>query len=53
LIPVGTAIAIVVNIIGTRSQGAIPDVNMWCAQTMKPRIAIAHDENAICPRVSW
>ncbi len=47
LIPVGTAIRSVVTIIGTRSQGAIPATNMWCAQTEKPRIRIASSDNAI------
>ena len=32
---------------GICSQGAIPLGNMWCAQTVKPRVAIAIDENAI------
>ena len=45
--PVGTAISIVVIIIGTRSQLRMPDTNMWCAQTVKPRITIATSENAI------
>ena len=36
LIPVGTAISIVVIIIGTRIQLRMPDTNMWCAQTEKP-----------------
>src|SRR5438094_930271 len=33
LIPVGTAIRSVVTIIGTRSQVAMPETNMWFAQT--------------------
>ena len=45
--PVGTAMSIVVIIIGTRSQLAMPDTNMWCAQTVKPRITIATSEKAI------
>jgi hypothetical protein len=45
--PVGTAISSVVIIIGTRSQGAIPDTNMWCAHTEKPRIRIATSDSAI------
>ena len=45
--PVGIAISIVVTIIGTRSQGAMPLTNMWCAQTAKPSTAIATVENAI------
>ena len=47
LMPVGTAISIVVIIIGTRSQLCMPDTNMWWAQTVKPRITIATSENAI------
>src|SRR5215203_6203799 len=47
LIPVGTAISSVVTIIGTRSQGAMPDTNMWCAQTEKPSTRIAHKDSAI------
>src|SRR5918995_6501272 len=47
LMPVGTAMSIVVIIIGTRSQLNIPDTNMWCAQTVNPRITIATNENAI------
>src|SRR3954452_25284212 len=47
LMPVGTAMSIVVIIIGTRSQGNIPDTNMWWAQTVNPRITIATSENAI------
>ena len=47
LMPVGTAISIVVIIIGTRNQLHIPDTNMWWAQTEKPRITIATSEKAI------
>src|SRR3954470_3390997 len=47
LMPVGTAMSIVVIIIGTRIQGNIPDTNMWWAQTVKPRITMATNENAI------
>ena len=32
LIPVGTAISMVVIIIGTRSQSNMPDTNMWWAR---------------------
>ena len=32
---------------GSCKYGASPEVNMWCAQTMKPASAIAIDENAI------
>ena len=42
--PVGTAISIVVIIIGTRSQVHMPDTNMWCAQTVKPSTTIASSE---------
>ena len=47
LMPVGTAMSIVVIIIGIRSQLCMPDTNMWCAQTVKPRITIATSEKAI------
>ena len=47
LMPVGTAITIDVTIIGTRSHGAIPATNMWCAQTEKPSTRIAISERAI------
>ena len=47
LMPVGTAIAIVVNIIGTRSHGAMPETNMWWAHTVNPRTPIATVEIAI------
>ena len=36
-----------VTIIGTRSQGAIPATNMWCAHTEKPSTRIAINESAI------
>ena len=45
--PVGTAISMVVNIMGTRSHGAIPTMNMWCAHTVKPSTPIATVEIAI------
>ena len=45
--PVGTAMSIVVIIIGTRSQLNMPDTNMWWAQTVNPRITIATSEKAI------
>ena len=45
--PVGTAMSIVVIIIGTRIQLNMPDTNMWWAQTVKPRITMATSENAI------
>jgi len=32
---------------GTCRAGAIPDVNMWCTQTIKPRSAIATDEGPV------
>ena len=47
LIPVGMAIRSVVIIIGTRSHEAMPETNMWWAQTEKPRIRIAMSDNAI------
>ena len=47
LMPVGTAISIVVIIIGTRSQVHMPDTNMWCAQTVKPSTRIASSDSAI------
>ena len=37
----------VVSIIGTRSQLAMPETNMWCAQTLKPRNRIAISDSAI------
>ena len=46
LMPVGTAISSVANMIGTRSQDCMPEANMWWAQTEKPRTAIPADENA-------
>ena len=45
--PVGTAISIVVIIIGTRSHGNMPETNMWCAHTVNPRITMATSEKAI------
>jgi hypothetical protein len=47
LMPVGTAISSVVIIIGTRRYEAMPDTNMWCAQTEKPSTRIASSESAI------
>src|SRR5918996_4287483 len=47
LMPVGTAISIVVIIIGTRSHECMPETNMWCAQTVKASTTIAISENAI------
>ena len=47
LMPVGTAISIVVIIIGTRSHVHMPDTNMWCAQTVKPSTRIASSDSAI------
>ena len=46
LMPVGMAMMIVVIIIGTRSQAAMPLTNMWWAQTPKPSTAMATVENA-------
>ena len=34
--PVGTAMIAVVIAIGMRIQAAMPEVNMWCAHTVKP-----------------
>ena len=47
LMPVGTAMIAVVIAIGILIQAAIPEVNMWCAQTVNPRMTIASSENAI------
>ena len=47
LMPVGTAMSIVVTIIGMRSHGDMPETNMWCAQTEKPRMRMAISERAI------
>src|ERR1700710_1739497 len=46
LMPVGTAISIVVIMIGTRSHGCTPATNMWCAQTENPSTPIDTVENA-------
>ena len=40
--PVGTAITIVANTKYRWAASESPVVNMWCAQTRKPRIPIAH-----------
>ena len=45
--PVGTAMMMVVIIIGTRSQAAMPDTNMWWAHTPNPSTAMATIENAM------
>lgn len=37
LIPVGIAIIIVAEVKYARVSTSIPTVNMWCAQTIKPR----------------
>jgi hypothetical protein len=47
LIPVGTAIMSVVIIIGTRNHGAMPETNMWWAQTEKPSTRMAMSDRAI------
>jgi len=47
LTPVGTAMIIDVIMNGMRSSGSMPLVNMWCAQTRKPKIPIARLETAI------
>ena len=45
--PVGIAITIVMIMNGSCSHGAIPEVNMWCAQTKKLSSAMATELNAI------
>lgn len=40
LIPVGTAIIMVAAVKYARVSTSIPTVNIWCAHTIKPRIAI-------------
>ena len=45
--PVGTAMMMVVIIMGTRSHEAMPDTNMWWAHTPKPSTAMATSENAM------
>ncbi len=45
--PVGTAMIIDVIMNGMRSSGSMPLVNMWCAQTRKPKMPMARLENAI------
>lgn len=40
LIPVGTAIIIVAAVKYARVSTSIPTVNIWCAHTINPRIAI-------------
>src|SRR5215471_7094829 len=47
LMPVGTAISIVVIIIGMRSHGDMPETNMWCAHTENPRTPMLIVENAM------
>ena len=47
LIPVGTAMIIVVIIKNIRSQPGVPLVNIWCAHTIKPKKLIARLEYAI------
>src|SRR5436305_14744695 len=47
LIPVGTAMIEVVIIIGTRIQAWTPAVDMWWAQTVKPRATVARGEQRI------
>lgn len=37
LIPVGMAMIMVADVKYARVSTSIPTVNMWCAQTMKPR----------------
>ena len=38
--PVGIATAMVVIMNAARQNGSIPEVSMWCPQTMKPTIPI-------------
>ncbi len=45
--PVGTAMIAVVISIGMRIQPDMPEVNMWCAHTVKPSPTIASSEKAI------
>jgi hypothetical protein len=40
LIPVGTAIIIVAAVKYARVSTSIPTVNIWCAHTINPKIAI-------------
>ncbi len=47
LTPVGTAMIIEVIMKGTRRNGSMPLVNMWCAHTRKPKMPMARLENAI------
>ena len=47
LMPVGIEMIAVVTIIGIRIQAAMPETNMWCAQTVNPSTTIASSENAI------
>ena len=47
LMPVGIAMIAVVIIIGMRIHSCMPETNMWCAHTAKPRTTIARSENAI------
>src|SRR5687767_5005673 len=44
--PVGTATSNVLYMNGTRRYSFMPDVNMWCAQTVKPTSAIPRDDIA-------
>ena len=47
LIPVGTAMKAVAIVKNNRIQGGVPLVNMWCAQTIRPRKTIAMIEYTI------
>lgn len=40
LIPVGTAMIIVAAVKYARVSTSMPTVNMWCAHTINPKIAI-------------
>src|SRR5512147_2697364 len=45
--PVGTATSSVLYMNGTRRYSFMPEVNMWCAQTVKPTKAIPREDMAI------
>src|SRR4026209_938274 len=47
LTPVGTATSKVLYINGTRKYSFMPDVNIWCAQTVKPTSAMPSEDMAI------
>src|SRR5687767_1340645 len=45
--PVGTATSNVLYMNGTLKYSFMPDVNIWCAQTVKPTSAMPRDDMAI------